>query len=103
MSLKTSRLPHGLAKTFTLIPARTRYWHSLGARLNSAPRLHVNIHPIADAQEKNARVLHAPLNIRDDEVSCNVEPVASGNSLDQDRHLVFLAMNPKQAMDARFG
>jgi hypothetical protein len=95
-------LLYGLAKTSNSTRAKTRYGHSLGARLNSAPRLHVNIHLIADAQEKNAGVLHAPLNIRDDEVSCNVEPVARGNSLDHHRHLVVLAMNPKRAMDARF-
>ena len=77
--------------------------HLLAALLNSPPRSHVNIYLVAYAQEKSARVLHSPLNIRDDEMRCNIQPVASGNSLDQDRHSVVLAVNPKQAADTRFG
>jgi hypothetical protein len=46
---------------------------------------HINVHLIADPKEKRAWVLHSPLDIRYNEVRCDVQPVASGNGLNEHR------------------
>lgn len=67
----------------------------LAARLNSARRVYVNTYRVANPQKQSTRVLHSPPDVRNAEMSDNIQPSFGWNGVYRYCHFVILAVNPK--------